>query len=389
MLHNRYLLRGGEDESTDMEVELLQKNGHDVHLLEIDNRDINQSNILRTSVDTVWSSYSFRTLVSKLKEEPCDIVHIQNFFPRFSPAVHHAAKSAGKPVVQSLRNYRLFCLNGLFFRDGFICEDCMDHTLPWPGIVHKCYRNSLPGSMVVAGMLTTHRMLKTWQKKVDLFCTLSEFSRDKFIQGGLPPEKIMVKPNFVYPDPEIGEEHRDFFLVVSRLVEEKGILLILKTWEQLGIKIPLKIVGDGPLMNIIKDATRKTPWIDVCGKKSLPEVYNLIGQARAVLFPSLWYETFGRVIIEAYAKGTPVIVSNIGAGSYLVGDSQAGILFRSGDSGDLVQKVQWAWDHPNEMAEMGRNARHEYEVRYTADKNYDMLMDIYQRAIELNQEGTN
>jgi glycosyltransferase involved in cell wall biosynthesis len=240
-------------------------------------------------------------------------------------------------------------------------------------------------SMAVASMLTTHRFLKTWHQKVDLFFTLSEFSRNKLIQGGLPSEKIIVKPNFVFPDPGIGLGKRSFFLLVSRLVEEKGILVVLKAWENLGIPIPLKIIGDGPLASAVKESAQRMPWIEATGKKNLSEVYNLIGQAQAVLFPTIWYETFGRVIIEAYAKGTPVIASNIGSGGHLVKESKTGLLSLPGDADDLAQKLRWLWAHPIEMAQMGQNARREYEEKYSADKNYELLMDIYQRAIALNR----
>ena len=162
-------------------------------------------------------------------------------------------------------------------------------------------------------------------------------------------------------------------------------LEVLKAWEHLGIPIPLKIIGEGPLASAVKESAQKMPWIEAMGKKNLSEVYNLMGQAQTVLFPTKWYETFGRVIIEAYAKGTPVIASNIGSGSQLVKESQTGLLFLPGDVDDLVQKVRWLWGHPVEMAQMGQNARREYEQKYSADKNYDMLMDIYQRAIVTNR----
>lgn len=387
MFHNRYLSRGGEDESTDMEVELLRSYGHEVDLVEMHNRSLAEQNLLRVGMETVWSARVYRLVQQELGKKSYDLVHVQNFFPQFSPSIHHAAKAAGVTVVQSLRNYRLLCLNGLFYRDGRICEDCMGRSLPWPGVVHKCYRNSFPGSAVVASMLVSHRLLKTWHTRVDLFLALSEFARDKLIEGGLPADKIVVKPNFVHPDPGAGGGDRSYVLLVSRLVEEKGIPAVLKAWKKLDASIPLKIVGDGPLAQYVRNAVEGIPWVEVLGKRSLSEVYDLMGQSRFALFPTELYETFGRVIIEAYAKGTPVIASDLGAGGRLVNEGKTGLHFRPGDVDDLSQKVRWAWEHPKEMAAMGRNARREYEEKYTAEKNYKILMSIYERAIAHHKEN--
>lgn len=388
MLHNRYLIRGGEDEVTDSEIALLRQYGCQVDLLELDNQAIARNNLFQTGIDTIWSRASYRMVKFQLQNKPYDLVHIQNFFPLFSPSVHHAAKSTGLPVVQVLHNYRLLCLNGLFYRHGRVCEDCLGRSIPLPGVVHSCYRASRMGSMVVAGMLTAHRFLRTWQQQVDMFYTLSEFARDKLIAGGLPAARIIVKPNFVYPDPGPSrKDQRDFILLVSRLEVEKGILTTLRAWQDYDLRIPLKIVGDGPLASSIEAAARQMPYIEYLGRKKLDEVLDLMGKAHLVLFPTNWYETFGRVIIEAYSRETPVLVSDIGAGSTLVDEGRTGLHFRHGDAGDLAEKVRWAWEHAREIAEMGRNARGEYEEKYTAEKNFQMLMEIYQKAISLNKEG--
>jgi glycosyltransferase involved in cell wall biosynthesis len=381
MLHNRYIYRGGEDESTDSEVAMLREYGHDVDLLEITNETILKQSKLKTGIDAVWSRDAYWIVRNKCRSGNYDIVHIQNFFPLFSPSVHFACSSENVPVVQALRNYRLYCINGIFYRDEHICEDCMRYLIPWPGVAHKCYRNSTVGSSIVATMLTTHRILQTWQKKVDYFYTLSEFALNKLVDGGLISEKIGVKPNFVSHDPGNSNLERKYVFFVGRLVEEKGILLLLQTWEKFDLQIPLKIAGDGPLFEKVQDAAQKMRWIEYVGKTTLSQTYDLMGGAHFTIFPSKWYETFGRVIIESYAKGTPVISSDLGAGGSLVYEKVTGLKFDLHDINDFVNKVQWAWNHPQEMSLMGRNARMEYETKYTVERNYDMLMDIYERAI--------
>jgi glycosyltransferase involved in cell wall biosynthesis len=375
-VHNRYQIRGGEDESRESEERLLREMGHLVEVYEENNERVAELNPMRMAVNTVWSVDAYQTIRSHLKEQIHDLVHVQNFFPLISPSVYYAAKAEKVPVVQTLRNYRLLCPNALFFRDGHVCEDCLGKFVPWPGILHTCYRNRAATGAVTA-MLTTHRMLRTWTEAVDIYIALTEFARQKFIQGGFPAEKIVVKPNFVHPDPGIGEGRGGYALFVGRLSPEKGIGTLLEAWKQLGGKIPLKIVGDGPLAPQVAEAAKQIMGVEWLERKSLKEVYELIGQAAFIVFPSEWYETFGRVAIEAFAKGTPVIAAAIGAIAELVEPERNGFHFRPGDSEDLVAKVELALSTSGKLAQMRQEARIEFETKYTAKKNYTRLMEIY------------
>lgn len=380
-VHNLYQIRGGEDESSEAERRLLQNMGHTVDVYEADNKEISYLNPLQAALSTVWSNSAYRKLTELSQKNSYDIVHIQNFFPMLSPAVHYAAKASSVPVIQTIRNYRLLCPNALFFRDNKLCEDCLGKFVPWPGVLHACYRESKAASMAVATMLTVHRILPTWTEQVDAYIALSHFARQKMIEGGIPGEKIFVKPNFVDPDPGVGEGKGNFVLFVGRLSVEKGLDTLLKAWELLRAKIPLKIVGDGPLAEQVQDATKNTPWIEWLGRKPLADVYDLIGESRFLIFPSKWYETFGRVAIEAFAKGTPVIASDIGAIAELITDGHTGIKFQPGNSEDLAAKVEWLLSHPAELNQMRQNARTEYEIRYTAKQNYQQLLDIYEKVL--------
>lgn len=382
ILHNRYQLRGGEDESTDLEVALLHARGHMVDFLEVDNRAIAGRQAWRAGLQAVWAPSSYRAVRNRLQAERFDVVHVQNFFPLLSPAVLHAARAASVPVVLALRNYRLLCPNALFFRDGRVCEDCLGRLVPWPGVLHRCYRGSRAATGAVATMLVTHRLLRTWQRTVDVFIALTEFARRKFIEGGLPADRIVVKPNFVDPDPGPGPHDGGYALFAGRLSVEKGVRTLLAAWERLGPGIPLKIAGDGPLAGEVARACERNPQIEWLGAQPLDRVHALMGAAALVIAPSEWYETFGRVIVEAYAKGTPVVASDLGAMAELVEDGRTGLRFRPGDPGDLAAKVEWAWMHRRELAEMGREARREYEEKYTAERNYEQLMAIYRMAIE-------
>lgn len=339
-VHNRYQIRGGEDESREAEERLLQQMGHLVDTYEENNDRVAALGPIRTAVKTIWSVEAYDALRHRLQKQVYDLVHVQNFFPLISPSVHYAAKSEGVPVIQTLRNYRLLCPNGFFFRDDRVCEDCLGKFVPWPAVVHSCYRGSRAASVVLTTMLATHRLLPTWTEMVDQYITLSNFAREKFIQAGFPADKIAVKPNFVHPDPLIGEGRGGYALFVGRLSPEKGISTLLRAWQKLGKKVPLKIVGEGPLAPQVIEAVSLDRGVEWLGKKSLKEVYELIGNAAFLIFPTIGYETFGRVAIEAFAKGTPVIASQVGAIAELVDSNRNGLHFHPGDSEDLALKVE-------------------------------------------------
>lgn len=376
-IHNKYQIRGGEEESRESEERLLREMGHEVEAYEENNERVASLGAVDMALRTVWSTEAYNIVKQKLMETAYDVVHVQNFFPLISPSVYYAAKAEGVPVVQTLRNYRLLCPNGLFFRDGQVCEDCMGKAIPYPGVLHSCYRDSLPASGVTATMLTVHRTIKTWKQMVDVYIALTEFARQKFIEGGLPAEKIVVKPNFVHPDPSPGEGRGGYALYVGRLSVEKGLDILLGAWKQLSNAIPLKIVGDGPLESQVVEVAKQFPHIEWLGRKPIAEVHALMGEAMVLIFPSKWYETFGRVAVEGFAKGTPTIAAQIGAIAELVDHGRTGLHFQPGNSTDLAAKVEWVLQHQTELAQMRQEARAEFEAKYTAQENYRRLMEIY------------
>ena len=376
-IHNNYQIRGGEDESRELEERLLREKGHEVEVYEENNHRISTIGAVNLAFRTVWSTESYNIVKQKLIGKACDLIHVQNYFPLISPSIYYAAKAEGVPVVQSLRNYRLLCPNALFFRDGQTCEDCMGKAIPYPGVLHSCYRDSLAASAVTATMLTVHRAMQTWKQKVDLYIALTEFARQKFIEGGLPGEKIVVKPNFVHPDPGVGQGRGGYALFVGRLSVEKGLDTLLAAWEQLKNPMPLKIVGEGPLERPVAEAAEKFPKVEWLGRRSMAEVHALMGEAMVLIFPSKWYETFGRVAVEAFAKGTPVIAANIGAIAELVDHGRTGLHFQPGNATDLAAKVEWVLQHQRELAQMRQEARAQFEAKYTAEENYRRVMEIY------------
>lgn len=380
-VHNKYKFRGGEDAAREDENRLLFAHGHEIENYTNDNNQVNASNLISTGLKTIWSNESYRKVRGMLRGGGFDVLNCHNTFPLISPSVYYAAKAEHVAVVQTLHNYRLLCPNAQLFRESAICENCIGKRFAYPGIINSCYRSSRSGSAAVAAMLLVHRVIKTYHEKIDVFIALTEFARDKYIEGGLPAEKIVVKPNFVYPDPLAGAGDGDYVVYVGRLSEEKGITTLLEAWKTLASKMSLKIVGDGPLRETVERAANTQPGIDYLGTQPMKEIYELIGRARAMIFPSEWYEGLPKVIIEAFAKGTPVIASNVGSMRFLIEHEKNGLHFAPKAVDDLREKVEWMLDNPLRWRQMRQAARAEYEAKYTAEKNYQALMEIYRRAI--------
>lgn len=384
LVHNFYQQKGGEDLVFLDEMKLLKSYGEDVLNFTLHNDDVAKINKFYLLMVPFWNNNVYLSLRKIFRREKPDIVHVHNILPLVSPAVYHAAKAEGLPVVQTLHNYRLFCPGAFCFRDMKTCEDCLKKFFPWPGVRYACYRQSRLATSVVGAMVTAHKLMGTWSRKIDTFIALTEFSRQKFIQAGFPAEKIAVKPNFVGEISEgktlkefennskyhtLKESKEEGFLYVGRLSREKGIETLIEAWKKTNSGTTLTIVGDGPLGRIVKKAASQDQSIIWVGQRVPQVVYELMAKVRALVFPSECYETFGRVAIEAFAMGTPVIASKIGAIEEIVQNGRTGMHFKPGDAEDLSQKLVWAQEHPDLMVLMGKNAKEEYDSKYNSEVN--------------------
>jgi glycosyltransferase involved in cell wall biosynthesis len=381
-VHNSYQQAGGEDAVVDAETALLRDNGHSVIEYRRSNHELTGMNRAEAAASTLWAQRSAAELGALIAQERPDVMHVHNTFPLISPAAYWTAHRFGVAVVQTVHNYRLICPQGMLLRDGRICEDCVG-KLPWRGAWRGCYRDSRLQSSVLAAMLTLHRSLGTYRRRVDRYIALTEFGRDKLVAGGLPADRIRVKPNFVAaPAASLASRHQKHFLFVGRLSPEKGITTLR---DALGIHpdIDVRIAGDGPEaaeLSALPNAIQ-LGWLNGSA------VDRQMQEAFALLMPSICLETFGLVAIEAYAHGLPVIGSRLGALATIIEDNNTGLLFDPGNPDDLAKKLRWAVDHPEAMATMGRNARAAYETHYSPEANYRKLVDIYDEAILARQGG--
>jgi len=385
LVHNRYRHAGGEDEVVLRESGLLRSSGHEVQEYTRHNSEIVDDGILskaKMAMRTLWAWDSVSRLRSLLRCEKPDIAHFHNTFPLISPAAYYACQQEGIPVVQSLHNSRLMCPAATLHREGTACEECVERVVPWPGVVHGCYHNSHLQTAVVSGMLAGHRILGTWRDQVNAYIVFTEFFRHKFIRGGLPREKIFVKPHFLGTDPGMKQNIGGYALFVGRLAPGKGVRTLLQAFELLQNAIPLHIVGDGPLRAESEAQKSRACLSNVAFHGWLPreQMLKIMKSARFLIFPSEWSETFGLTIIEAFGTGVPVIASRLGAVMEVLEEGKTGLHFAVGDPNDLASKVLWAWTHVKQMEVMGRTARAEYESKYTAERNYQLLMEIYSRV---------
>lgn len=385
--HNFYQEPGGEDQVFRDEAALLEDAGHAVTRYTVHNDAVKRLGALSLVGKTLWNREAAGEIAELVRRHRAEVVHFHNTFPLISPAAYSAARSAGAAVVQTLHNYRLACPNAMFFRDGRPCEDCLGKAVPWPGVAHACYRGSRAASAATAGMLAFHRLRGTWRDDVDAYVALTDFARGKLVRAGLPADRVVVKPNFARPDPGPGGGSGGYALFVGRLAPGKGLEIVLQAWAEHRPPLPLKVVGDGPLGDLVRQASESCRAVQWLGRRPLDEVYQLMGEAAALVLPSVWYEGFPKALVESFAKGTPVVASRLGSLAELVGHGRTGLHFEPGDAADLAAQVRRVASSPDEAAHMRREARREFERKYTAEWNLDLLLAVYESAVRRFRAG--
>jgi glycosyltransferase involved in cell wall biosynthesis len=377
VVHSRYRSgsASGENAVVADEARLLQEAGHEVHVFEASVSGAFDA--LRAGPGIIWDPGRAAAVRQLIRRYRPDVVHVHNLFPALSPAVIRAAAAEGAPVVMTLHNFRLMCLPATFLRDGRICEDCAGR-LPWPGVVRGCYRGSRVQSAALATSLVLHRWLGTFER-VRRFIAVSGFVREKYMEAGFDPSRIVVKPNFARPGPR-REGPGAYFLYLGRLSAEKGVATLLSAWRtDLG---RLLVVGDGPEAPRLR---RLAPaGVEFVGTVPPEDARRFVADARAILVPSIWYEAFPRVVVEAYAAGVPVVASRIGALPELVEDGVTGLLVEPGDPVSWAAAIERMLD--DGLSEhLGEGAYRAWATRYTPEANLRRLEEIYAAACTGNE----
>ena len=382
LAHNFYRQRGGEDTVFSNERQLLTENGVEVITYERDNEDVpdhGRMNLLLHTLSMSWNKKTHREISALIRKKRPQVAHFHNTFQLISPSAYAACHDNGIPVIQTLHNYRLVCPGALLQRDGKPCESCIGKA-PLQGIMHGCYRDSALASAAVSWMLVRNRLNGSYVSGVDRYIALTEFAASRFIAGGLPEDRIVIKSNFLPNPPPAGAGGGRYAVFVGRLSHEKGVRTLLNAWKWLP-GIPLKIIGNGPMTTDVETATReRANLIDYLGYLDTENIMQILSHADILVFPSECYEGFPMSILEAYACGTPVVSSDLGSMREIVKEDVTGFKFEAGNDRALADTISAIWNNPAKLKTMRPGIRTHFDENYTAEINFRQLLAIYNAA---------
>jgi glycosyltransferase involved in cell wall biosynthesis len=376
LLHNRYRLPGGEDVVVAAQEKLLRARGHEVRVLQKDNRDIDSYNIFRKAAlffktaDNIAATFEVAKLV---KEFQPHVAYVHNTLPLLSPSIYKPLRSAGVKIVQWLHNYRLVCAAGTMYRDGAPCRLCLDDGLQ-NAVKYRCWNKSKMASLAVTRMLERHRRARTWHTEVDLFVALNSEMKETLVRAGVvPAEKVVVQGNFAELPAVDAPDSGSGFIFVGRLAPEKGITTLLAA-AALVPQATFTIIGQGPAT-----LPAASPNIQFLGQVEHADVLRQITASRALIFPSEWQEPFGLSIVEAMALGRPVIASRTAGPKEIVVHEETGLLFEPGNVAELRASIERLERDPDYALRLGRAGRERYLKAYSAEAGYAALAGIHQR----------
>lgn len=386
LVHNRYQLAGGEDTVVAEETRLLESHGHRVVQYFRDNRELEQCSrwqkLLLPGI-FLFNPKTYHQLRRIIREQEIDVVHVHNTLMFVSPAVYYAARSRNVPVVQTVHNFRLICPGATLYRDGMVCEDCLEKGLHC-AVRHRCYRGSRVQTLACVLSARLHRLSGIYGK-LNYIC-LTEFNRRKLLtMKGISPEKVFVKPNFVsqLPGLEPEQTRANRIIFAGRLEELKGIRVLLEAWRLLGADAPrLVICGDGPLESWALEfvQSNKLRNVAIAGRLPGENVRRLLASSKALIMPTQCYEGFPMTVAEAFSVGTPALVSDLGNAGSLIKQGVTGMKFNPHSPKSIADTVaRFLEDTDTPWQE---NTLAQYRLTMTPEKNYEMLMDIYTRVRE-------
>lgn len=383
-LHNLQRATGGADEVIEYERGLLVASGHQVEQLFLPSAVAPKMNM---ALKPIYNPDFCKRLNARITAFRPDVVHIHTPFPLMSPAVFRTAKRRGCATVATLHAYRYSCVAGTLLRAGAPCELCIGRAIKGPAVTHRCYHDSRLASASMAVGLSFHHRLGTFARYVDRFIALSEFAQDIAIRDGLPPGKIVVKPNSV---PDLGDAVSAFpapdvpqVAFVGRLVAEKGIRTVAEAWLRANPALPrLAIAGDGPLRDEVRDLERRCPNVEWRGWLQEDGVNMLISSSCAVVITSDWPEGgVPLVMLRALALKRPVIASDVPNMKDLIREEGLGMTFRAGHPDSLIDVVRSAMADQGRLEVSGDRGREYYLAHHSPEANARALATVYQSAL--------
>jgi len=400
LLANKFFyVKGGADSSFFCTARLLKDHGHKISFFSmqhpdnfdseyskyfVENRDLDDQsalNVLKASLNILYSFEAKRKIKNLVSVEKPDIAHLNNIYHQLSPSIIHVLKKKRIPIIMTLRDYKIVCASYSMIANGKVCERCKDGRYI-SCLFQKCVKDSRLKSLLNTFEMYLHHKILRIYDLVDVFISPSLFLKNKVEEMGFRG-KVVYLPNFV----SLGEYRPQYqsketsFVYFGRLSKEKGLFTLIEAMN--GLEAKLKIIGEGPLREVLVDRVKAVGEknIEFLGYKMGEELKKELQNSIAVVVPSEWYENNPRSVIEAFACGKPVIGARIGGIPELVRDNETGLTFESGNVDDLREKIQKLIGNPQRCNEMGKAARKRVEQKWGEESHYQKLMEIYSAAV--------
>lgn len=375
---NRRQAWGGEDNSITDTVEMLQSRGIETYLWTKDVAELGGG--LRGKMSAATSGiHSFRAakemneLIDSFRP---DVVHAHNIYPQLSPAIFSVCRSRNVPVVWHPHDQRPICPTGLHLCQGRVCERCCGGREYW--CVLKNCRGNILESAAYALRTYTARRSRVFHKCVTRFVVWSHFLKERLASGGFDPDRITVLPHPVrMPERVPAAAKKDYVAYIGRISPEKGVDTLLSAARALP-DIPFRIAGDPKRMPaLVKEVPGNVEFVGWCDRARLE---SLLGGARLMVIPSVCFEVFPTVALEALSCEVPVIGAKTGGIPEVVVEGSTGLLFRPGDPVELAQKIQYLFERPELCHEMGQAGRAAVQANYLENNYFESLMQVYRDA---------
>ncbi|MCX7046022.1 MAG: glycosyltransferase family 4 protein [Candidatus Sumerlaeota bacterium] len=386
LVHNAYGIFSGEEAVVNGLERLLLDQGHEVIPFTRSSVELETMRWgkIRAFFSGVYNPASRRAMRRLLEEKRPDLVHVHNLFPLISPSILPECRRAGVPVVMTIHNFRLICPNGLHLNRGRVCEECCGGR-EFRCVLRNC-ENSLFKSLGYALRTFVARKLRFFLDNVSVYCALTDFARRRYIADGFPADRIVVIPNMaqdaerVEPAAAVG----DYVAFVGRLSPEKDIPSLLEAARQCP-DIPFQAAGDYNRMPHLPD--QAPPNFRFLGRLDAAQLGRFYNACRMLVLPSVCFEGFPTVFVEAMLRGKPIVSSRIGGLPEIVDDGRTGLLFTPGASHELADRIRRLWDHPDQCRAMGMAGRAKALEQYSPRRYYELLTNAYAMALQKKAPG--
>lgn len=386
IIHNKYGKHSGEEAMVESVGRVLLNHGHSVEFFYRDSASIIGP---LTKIQAIGTSFyapkTLRAVRSVIERYEPDVVQIQNVFPLISPHVFQAVKEMGVPVVFRCANYRLFCPTGLMLRNGTVCEKCASST-HLNCIRHNCENHSVKS--LTYGLRNEYARLQNLIiPYTDAFIVPSEFQKQKFLTWGIIEDRIHVIQNPLpqrFRNPVPRSPLGNYVGYAGRISPEKGVAMIIDVARR-NPGVPFKLAGHGS--DAYLTSLRLPSNVEHVGMLKPKNLGSFYSNARFMVVPSQWYETFGLVAIEAMRYHKPVIASRIGALQETIIQDYNGILFRHDSLCEFEEAVISLWQDPLKTQLMQDRAANGLEERFGEGIFYRKLLAIYENICKMNSKS--